>query len=218
MSFLFKKKPKPEKTQEEKDRENNALREFRAASMRHADIKHRQQGVAWDDNPAEATAEQQATDEAGAEEKPKPDDDDDDDDEDEEGAQQGKKGWFGGKRKPKKKKEEKIFKDSKFNFLQARRERQQREKLEQIKLDNELQERLAQEEELARMETEEKLSWDAYELPQRNRLRMCSGTTGRPKWRPSASTSVVLPVPALPVTAIRGRRGVVSVMMGAPYT
>ena len=25
------------------------------------------------------------------------------------------------------------------------------------------------------METEEKLSWDAYELPQRNRLRMCSG-------------------------------------------
>ena len=175
MSFLFKKKPKPEKTQEEKDRENNALREFRAASMRHADIKHRQQGVAWDDNPAEATAEQQATDEAGAEEKPKPDDDDDDDDEDEEGAQQGKKGWFGGKRKPKKKKEEKIFKDSKFNFLQARRERQQREKLEQIKLDNELQERLAQEEELARMETEEKLSWDAYELPQRNRLRMCSG-------------------------------------------
>ena len=74
MSFLFKKKPKPEKTQEEKDRENNALREFRAASMRHADIKHRQQGVAWDDNPAEATAEQQATDEAGAEEKPKPDD------------------------------------------------------------------------------------------------------------------------------------------------
>ena len=31
MSFLFKKKPKPEKTQEEKDRENNALREFRAS-------------------------------------------------------------------------------------------------------------------------------------------------------------------------------------------
>ena len=40
----------------------------------------------------------------------------------------------------------------------------QREKLEQIKADNELQERLAQEEELLHMESEEKLSWDAYEV------------------------------------------------------
>ena len=39
MSFLFKKKPKPEKTQEEKDKENNALREFRAAQMAKVDAK-----------------------------------------------------------------------------------------------------------------------------------------------------------------------------------
>ena len=51
MSFLFKKKPKPEKTQEEKDKENNALREFRAAQMKHADVASRQERVAWDDTP-----------------------------------------------------------------------------------------------------------------------------------------------------------------------
>ncbi|KAH8066859.1 hypothetical protein JL721_8049 [Aureococcus anophagefferens] len=67
---------------------------------------------------------------------------------------------------------ESILKKSRFNFWQERREAEQRRKMERIKNDSVLQERLAQEAERDLMESEEQLSWDAYELPARNRLRM----------------------------------------------
>ena len=67
---------------------------------------------------------------------------------------------------------ESILKKSRFNFWQEYREAKQRKRMEQIKNDSVLQERLAQEAERDLMESEEQLSWDAYELPARNRLRM----------------------------------------------
>ena len=67
---------------------------------------------------------------------------------------------------------ESILKKSRFNFWQEYREATQRKRMEQIKNDSVLQERLAQESERDLMESEEQLSWDAYELPARNRLRM----------------------------------------------
>ena len=53
---------------------------------------------------------------------------------------------------------ESILKKSRFNFWQERREAEQRRKMERIKNDSVLQERLAQEAERDLMESEEQLS------------------------------------------------------------
>jgi len=55
---------------------------------------------------------------------------------------------------------------------------QKRQRDYQDKLAHEALERLNQEAENDRMEWEEKLSWDAYELRQRNLLRMASTNPG----------------------------------------
>ena len=67
---------------------------------------------------------------------------------------------------------ESILKKSRFNIYQEYIEGRQRRKMEEMKNDSILQERLAQETERDLMESEEQLSWNAYELPSRNRLRL----------------------------------------------
>jgi len=67
---------------------------------------------------------------------------------------------------------ESILKKSRFNFYQEYVEGVQRRKMEEMKNDSILQERLTQETERDLMESEEQLSWNAYELPLRNRMRL----------------------------------------------
>jgi len=67
---------------------------------------------------------------------------------------------------------ESILKKSRFNFYHEYVEGVQRRKMEEMKNDSILQERLTQETERDLMESEEQLSWNAYELPLRNRMRL----------------------------------------------
>ena len=67
---------------------------------------------------------------------------------------------------------ESILKKSRFNFYQEYVEGVQRRKMEEMKNDSILQERLTQATERDLMESEEQLSWNAYELPLRNRMRL----------------------------------------------
>lgn len=65
-----------------------------------------------------------------------------------------------------------LLKRKRWNFYQDYKERRQREKLEKLRYESLLEERLAQEAERERMEREERATWEAVELQDRNWKRL----------------------------------------------